>query len=381
MRAIRKVRPRRAARADRGSRQDLLDACARRSGGARERAPLAELRSSVRPGRPDSFLVADSAGMPVSREADLDLFLEADAAPDIIGINHYLTSERYLDERVEPLSRSISSEATDANAMLTSRPCGCGSRRDPSGRRHVCGRPGTAIAGRLRSPRCITAAREKNRCAGCPRSGGRPRLSAARGGEIRAVTVWALFGAVDWNSLLTRRIAVYEPGPSMSAVRRRGRPRWPRCEGACTTGPLRSSGSRPGRLVEARGAVLPAYCAARNADFGWPDGAPPVIVGVTGPLGAALTRICHARGSTTWPRRETTRRACSMRCGPGPSSTPGPAGAELQASLPSPRLLRSLFSSSPPTACSTHAIRAGENPVAPSDVVGRTIALRKVRCR
>ena len=33
-------------------------------------------------------------------EADLALFLDADAAPDIIGINHYLTSERYLDERL-----------------------------------------------------------------------------------------------------------------------------------------------------------------------------------------------------------------------------------------------------------------------------------------
>ena len=31
-------------------------------------------------------------------ESDLELFLEGDGAPDIIGINHYLTSERYLDE-------------------------------------------------------------------------------------------------------------------------------------------------------------------------------------------------------------------------------------------------------------------------------------------
>ena len=31
-------------------------------------------------------------------EADLDLFLEGEAMPDIIGINYYATSERYLDE-------------------------------------------------------------------------------------------------------------------------------------------------------------------------------------------------------------------------------------------------------------------------------------------
>jgi hypothetical protein len=34
----------------------------------------------------------------------------------------------------------------------------------------------------------------------------------AQGADLRAVTVWALFGAVDWCSLLTRRIGRYEPG-------------------------------------------------------------------------------------------------------------------------------------------------------------------------
>jgi dTDP-4-dehydrorhamnose reductase len=34
----------------------------------------------------------------------------------------------------------------------------------------------------------------------------------AEGGDIRAVTVWALFGAVDWCSLLTRRNGRYEAG-------------------------------------------------------------------------------------------------------------------------------------------------------------------------
>jgi dTDP-4-dehydrorhamnose reductase len=33
------------------------------------------------------------------------------------------------------------------------------------------------------------------------------------GVDIRAVTIWSLFGTVDWNSLLTRRTGCYEPGP------------------------------------------------------------------------------------------------------------------------------------------------------------------------
>src|SRR4051812_17457498 len=32
-------------------------------------------------------------------EDELDFFVEGEGAPDIIGINHYLTSDRYLDER------------------------------------------------------------------------------------------------------------------------------------------------------------------------------------------------------------------------------------------------------------------------------------------
>jgi len=34
----------------------------------------------------------------------------------------------------------------------------------------------------------------------------------AEGVDLRAVTVWTLFGAVDWCSLLTRREGRYEPG-------------------------------------------------------------------------------------------------------------------------------------------------------------------------
>ncbi len=34
----------------------------------------------------------------------------------------------------------------------------------------------------------------------------------AEGADLRAVTVWTLFGAVDWCSLLTRRNGRYEPG-------------------------------------------------------------------------------------------------------------------------------------------------------------------------
>ncbi len=33
-----------------------------------------------------------------------------------------------------------------------------------------------------------------------------------RGIDVRAMTLWCLFGSVDWSSLLTRRDGHYEPG-------------------------------------------------------------------------------------------------------------------------------------------------------------------------
>jgi dTDP-4-dehydrorhamnose reductase len=35
----------------------------------------------------------------------------------------------------------------------------------------------------------------------------------AEGADIRAATIWSLFGTVDWNSLLTERAGIYEAGP------------------------------------------------------------------------------------------------------------------------------------------------------------------------
>ena len=45
----------------------------------------------------------------------------------------------------------------------------------------------------------------------------------AEGAPFEAVTPWALFGSVDWSSLLTRRAGDYEPGAF--DIRAPGRPR------------------------------------------------------------------------------------------------------------------------------------------------------------
>jgi dTDP-4-dehydrorhamnose reductase len=145
-------------------------------------------------------------------EADLAFFLEADAAPDIIGINHYLTSERYLDERLSRYpehhrggnGRHRYADAEAVRMPLPAEDLGPSARLRETWERY-------------RRPVAVTEAHH-----GCSRDDQLRWLmevwQAAQGlreegADIRAVTVWSLFGTVDWSSLLTQRNGHYEPGP------------------------------------------------------------------------------------------------------------------------------------------------------------------------
>ena len=97
-------------------------AAARLPGRAREPAALAQLRPALRPRRPRPSalgLILRERGV---GEDELRAVPSGDGAPDIIGINHYLTSERFLDQRVE-LYPGTPAAATAATAMPTSRRC------------------------------------------------------------------------------------------------------------------------------------------------------------------------------------------------------------------------------------------------------------------
>ena len=213
------------------------------------------------------------------------------------------------------------------------------------------------------------------------RSGARPRPSRGGGADIRAVTVWALFGTVDWNSLLTRRLAAYEPGPydvRGPAPRRtaladaaealaRGdrydhpvldRPGWWKREG------------RFYRPIVPRETRTSAGRTARRL----------LIVGATGPLGAALTRICHARGlhhvaaTGDDPKGmfDAVRPWAVIDTGTGRSGTSGLASVAAAAAIP---LL--VFSSDRVFDGTAGRPYLESDPVVPADVVGRTIALRE----
>jgi dTDP-4-dehydrorhamnose reductase len=121
------------------------------------------------------------------------------------------------------------------------------------------------------------------------------------GADVRAITVWAVFGSCDWDSLLTMRTGRYEPGlwdvrgpaPRLTAL------------GAYARHLGQGEASEPPQ---------PAHAALKSGDGWWRrdvrllypdnlpaalrplDGRPLLITGATGTLGSAFARVCEQRG-------------------------------------------------------------------------------------
>jgi dTDP-4-dehydrorhamnose reductase len=156
-----------------------------------------------------------------AKRRELEWFVANPCPPNIVGLNYYVTSERLLDERLERYGgHTHGTNGRDAYADV------CAVRALRGG-----------IAGpeqllreaweRFALPLAITEAQQ-----GCTRDEQLRWLdelwhgalaARAAGADVRAVTVWALLGAFDWDSLVTRRTGQYEAGAF--DVRRGGGPR------------------------------------------------------------------------------------------------------------------------------------------------------------
>ncbi len=144
------------------------------------------------------------------REDELRWFLNNPCPPDILGVNHYLTSDRYIDERLEHYPpESVGDNGRDRYADVEA------VRALPQGTPGVRGVLQEAWE-RYGLPIAVTEAH-----LGCTREEQMRWLhdiwqdaKALRqsGVEVVAVTAWALLGSFDWNSLLTRFAGHYEPG-------------------------------------------------------------------------------------------------------------------------------------------------------------------------
>ncbi len=151
---------------------------------------------------------------------ELDWFVEHPCTPDVIGINYYVTSERFLDDRLQffPELRAGGNGHTryvDVEAV----------RILPQGIWGV-GRMIRQAWSRYRLPIALTEVHlgchvdEQMRWLKEMFDLAAAELNA--GAEVEAVTAWALLGAFDWNCLVTARHDCYEAG---AFDIRSGRPR------------------------------------------------------------------------------------------------------------------------------------------------------------
>ncbi|MDB5966123.1 MAG: family oxidoreductase, partial [Polaromonas sp.] len=226
---------------------------------------------------------------------ELAFFAAGEGRPDIVGINHYLTSERFLDHRLSMypgLARSAGEEEAyvDLEAVRIDLPPG---QIGPAPRlREAWERYGLPIA--------VTEAHH-----GCSRDeqlrwlmevwGAASRLRA-EGVDIRAVTVWSLLGAVDWNTLLVGRNGFYEPG----AFDVRSDPPRPTALAAAASS-LATTGEFDHPVLDRAGwwkrdqrFYQPRWRNGKLRVVGSPR--PLLITGASGTLGQAFSRVCNHRG-------------------------------------------------------------------------------------
>lgn len=222
--------------------------------------------------------------------------------PDIIGINHYLTSDRFLDHRVQRYPAHVRGgngqrSFVDVEAVRVLQP------------------PPPGLAGSLREawdryniPLAVTEVHN-----GCTREeqmrwtydAWQTALALrGEGVDVRAVTSWALLGGCGWNTLLTAT-GHYEAGafdvrgaaprptavvPLLKSLSRGEEPSHPVLAGS---GWWRRD-IRVHHPAVPRPAPLPDHsrCWRRMADGTAP---PLLIVGATGTLGTALASACRHR--------------------------------------------------------------------------------------
>ncbi|WP_426208365.1 family 1 glycosylhydrolase [Massilia sp. TWP1-3-3] len=230
-------------------------------------------------------------------------FRDNPCPPDIIGVNYYVTSERWLDHRAERYPEHFRGSADgracadiETSRALATPTAGIGPLLDE-------------IWDRYRIPLAVTEAHiDANRedqlrwLLEIWEAGQQARRN---GVDVLAVTVWALLGSFDWNSLVTAAKGYYEPGPFdvRSPLPRPTALAGMMRELACGQAPshpvLRGQGwwRRAGRFLcppVATAEALTSISADGHLTVGTAV-APILITGATGTLGRAFARICHKR--------------------------------------------------------------------------------------
>jgi dTDP-4-dehydrorhamnose reductase len=230
-------------------------------------------------------------------------FRENPCPPDVIGVNYYVTSERWLDHRPERypehhrgVADGIPCADIEASRALATPTAGIGPLlQEVWDRYHL----------QIAITEAHIDANREDQLRWLLEIWQAANTARANGVDIRAVTVWSLLGSFDWNSLVTQNRGYYEPGPfdvrsplprptALAAMMRE------LADGKPLSHPvLRGQGwwRRPGRWLCAPVAT-PAALTSISADghtLVGTSAAPILILGASGTLGRAFARICQKR--------------------------------------------------------------------------------------
>lgn len=232
-------------------------------------------------------------------EEELLWFSENPCPPDIIGLNYYITSERWLDHRAERYPQRYVgmdgfADIEAARALAVPTP-GIGPLLDE-------------VWERYNLPMAVTEAHidanREDQLRWLLEVWNAAQEVRQRGADMRAVTVWSLLGSFDWNCLVTECRGYYETGPfdlrspvprptALAVMMRElatGRP--------LSSPVLQGAGwwRRPGRFLcppVASSTSLAALPPERHLPQHPVQ--PILISGATGTLGSAFARICEQR--------------------------------------------------------------------------------------
>ncbi|MES2355970.1 MAG: family 1 glycosylhydrolase [Pseudomonadota bacterium] len=232
-------------------------------------------------------------------EKEVLWFNENTCVPDIIGVNHYVTSERFLDENLMNYAahyhggngRHQYADVEAARILAT--PTG--------GIKPLI----SEVWQRYQMPIAVTEAhldaRREDQMRWLAEIWCGANEAREEGVDVRAVTVWALLGSYDWNSLLTDCRDYYESGafdvrgkqPRATAV---ARLMSDLAAGDVPDHPVLSGvgwWKRPERFFGPP-LTLPEFSFQQCPNTG-NNKAPILITGATGTLGRAFARICKER--------------------------------------------------------------------------------------
>lgn len=223
---------------------------------------------------------------------ELAWFVDNPCPPDLLGVNYYVTSQRYLDDALDRYPPALHGgngrdRYVDVEAARVLDP-------PPPG---LAALLGEAWA-RYRIPIAVTevhlGGHREEQLRWLDETWREAMLARDEGVDVRAVTLWALLGSHDWDCLLTACRERYESGvfdmrggqPRPTALAHMARSL---SLGEAPAHPVLATPGwwrRPSRLLHGAQPGPPA-----------PEEAPPILItGATGTLGRACARICGARG-------------------------------------------------------------------------------------